>query len=186
MIARRWVALVGISVLALLTAGLLAQGRVLVCTCGIISLWSGDIYSNQQSQQLADPYSFSHIEHGLAFFWLVRLVWLAGSLSARLVGATAVEAGWELLENSSIVINRYRETTISLGYVGDSVLNSMGDVGFAAVGFLLASRLSGRMTALAIATLEVGQAFWIRDGVILNIIMLLYPIDAIRDWQSGI
>ncbi len=182
---RTRVALGAGALLLVLVAGLLTQGRVLVCTCGVVAFWSGDIYSAQQSQQLADPYSFSHIEHGLAFFWLLLVLWPHGLLSARLLGATAIEVGWELLENSSLVIDRYRETTISLGYVGDSVLNSVGDVGFAVAGFLIASRLSGRMTLFSIVALEIGLAVWIRDGVLLNIIMLRYPIDAIRRWQSA-
>lgn len=185
MSGRSWTVLAEVSILVLLATGLLALGRVPVCTCGVVTLWSGDIFSNQNSQQLADPYSFSHLEHGLLLFWALRLLWPAGSLEARVVAATAFEAGWELFENTEMVIGRYRENTISLGYYGDSVINSMGDVAFCVAGFMLASRMSGRLAVVSGLALEAILAVLIRDGVILNVIMLIYPIDAIRRWQAG-
>lgn len=176
---------VGIA-LAVLAAGAMAlwlMGQPVLCRCGTVALWSGDIWSNQNSQQVADPYSFTHVTHGLLFFFaLLPLArWLA--LSWRLVAATLIEVSWEVAENTDAVINRYREATISLDYFGDSVLNSSFDVLFCIVGFVIASRLPWRASVAAVVLMEVGLALTIRDSLLLNIVMLLYPVDAIREWQ---
>ena len=116
--------------LILVSAGtLLAMGRALACRCGKIALWSGNIWSDHNSQELADPYSFTHITHGVLFFWGLRMVAGRLSVGTRLILATVIEAAWEITENTDFVINRYREATISLDYYGDSVINSMSDIG---------------------------------------------------------
>jgi hypothetical protein len=161
------------------------MGRSWLGPDGRFGLWEGNIWSSEQSQRFADPYSFSHIVHGFLFYAL--LWWVARRLPVRyrLVAAVALEAAWEILENSPIVINRYRAVTIALGYVGDSVLNSMSDVLMMAIGFVLAWRLQ-RWTSIAIVVaLEVGMVLWVRDNLTLNIIMLVHPIAAIRAWQSA-
>ena len=177
---------------ALLVAAIIATGAVtlwlmgqpLWCRCGHIALWSGDIWSDQNSQQVADPYSFTHITHGVLFFWaLAPFAWWLG-LSWRLVIATLVEVSWEITENTDTVINRYREATISLDYFGDSVLNSSFDALFCVVGFVAASRLAGRRAALGVLAMELVLLVTIRDSLLLNIVMLLFPSDAIREWQS--
>lgn len=160
-----------------------AMGQPWVCDCGHVALWSGNIVSSENSQQVADPYSFTHIIHGVLFFWaLLPLArWL--TTSWRLVIATVVEVAWEITENTDWVINRYREATISLDYFGDSVLNSSFDAAFCVVGFLIAARLPTRVTLVGVVAIEAVLALTIRDSLLLNIVMLLFPIDAIREWQ---
>lgn len=168
----------------LVTAGIeLFMGRSPLGPDGKFGLWEGDIWSAETSQRLADPYSFSHFIHGILFyagFWL-----LARKLprSYRLLAALLLEAGWELLENSPLIINRYRETTIALGYVGDSVLNSVSDILMMTLGFLFASRVPPKICVATILVLEIGCALWVRDNLTLNIIMLIYPVAAIKQWQ---
>jgi hypothetical protein len=162
---------------------LLAMGRSATCRCGVVSLWSGDIWSNQNSQQLADAYSFTHVTHGVLFYWLLR--GLAGRLplGLRAILALSIEAVWEVFENTDATIQRYREATISLDYYGDSVLNSFGDLLFCLIGFALAARLPGRVALVGVVLLEIVLALWIRDSLLLNVLMLLYPIQLIKDWQ---
>ncbi len=172
-------------ILLALAATLLAMGRALACRCGEIALWSGDIWSNQNSQQFADPYSLTHVTHGVLLYGALRLLWRSGPLRTRLIIATLIEAEWEIAKNTDFIINRYRESTISLDYYGDSIINSTSDVAFGIVGFLLASRLPGRVAALGIVALEVVLLFWIRDSLLVNIVMLFFPIAAIRQWQQA-
>jgi len=160
------------------------MGRVPFCECGVIRLWSGDIYSAENSQQIFDPYTFSHITHGLLFFLFFNLFpipWWK-----KFLFAVAAESAWEVLENTDMVINRYREGTISLGYYGDSILNSVFDTLACIAGFLFASRYRWWVTIIAILVLEVFLLFYIRDNLILNIIMLIYPLEFIKTWQAGL
>lgn len=163
---------------------LFSMGRIPFCKCGIVRLWSWDIWSNQNSQQFIDPYTFSHMIHGVLFY---GLLWLIArnrlSVGARLVCAVALESGWEILENTNFIINRYRETTIAADYYGDSVFNSVGDIFAAMSGFLLAWRFPAGSVALAAVLVDTASMFLIRDSLALNIIMLVYPIEAIRQWQ---
>jgi hypothetical protein len=160
-------------------------GRSLICTCGKVKLWTGVVNGPENSQMVADWYSLSHIVHGLLFYgglWLVARQW---PRSWRLVTATLIEAGWEVLENSPVIIERYRAATISLGYTGDSILNSMGDIGFMMIGFTLAGRLPARIGIALGLALELISLVAIRDNLALNVLMLVHPIDAIRIWQAG-
>lgn len=162
----------------------LRMGRLPFCKCGIIRLWAGDIWSDQNSQQFLDPYSFTHILHGVIFYALLWLI--AGKRlppGARLVVAVVLECSWEMLENSNFIIQRYRTATISLGYYGDSVLNSMGDICSMVLGFFLAYKLPVRVTAVGAVLLDVLLLFWIHDSLALNILMLIHPIAAIKSWQ---
>jgi hypothetical protein len=143
-----------------------------------------DIWSSAQSQRVADPYSFSHVVHGFLFYGLLWLVARKRPIAWRLVGAVALEAGWEILENSPLIIDRYRAVTIAQGYVGDSILNSISDIAMAALGFLLAWRLSFWSSVAIIVATELVMLVLIRDNLTLNIVMLAYPIEAIRVWQS--
>jgi hypothetical protein len=178
------VALISVGIVAVTAVLLHAEGRIPFCKCGIVSLWAGDIWSNQNSQQFTDPYTFTHIIHGVLMYGLLWLI--AGkrlSVGARLVCAVALESGWELLENSDFIIHRYRETTISLDYYGDSIFNSIGDITAMALGFGLAWRLPARVTAISALVLDTALLFLIHDSLLVNIVMLIYPIEAIRLWQ---
>jgi len=149
-------------------------------------VWSGDIWSKYNSQLVADPYSLTHVTHGIVFYGLSTLLFPNSSLQTRLMVAVGAESAWEVLENSDAVIDRYRTGTISLEYFGDSIVNSMSDILFCIAGFFAASRLPKRVTIAGTVALEVILALWIRDNLTLNIIMLLFPIDAIKVWQMGI
>ena len=167
------------------TAGiLLAMGRPPICTCGEITMW-GPV-GPKQSQMLADWYSPSHIVHGLLFYALLWLVARRWPVERRFLLALVIEAAWEIVENTPMVIDRYREATIALGYTGDSVLNSISDVLMMAVGFLAARRLPLWATILLLLVLELVPLWAIRDNLTLNIWMLLAPSDALRSWQAGV
>ena len=173
------------AVCALVAALELWMGRLPFGPDGRIGLWEGNIWSREQSQRFADPYTFSHTIHGMLFYAILWLVAPRTSVRARFIAAIMMEGAWEVLENSPIIINRYREATIALGYVGDSVFNSLSDILFAGLGFLFAWRARPWVTVAVILAMEIGTAIWMRDNLTLNIVMLLHPIDAIRDWQMA-
>jgi hypothetical protein len=175
-----------ILVLIVAVAGLeLAMGRTPAYSRGPIRLWSGDINSAENSQQLLDPYSFTHVSHGVVFYALTRLALGPQRAMLRAIVAIAAEAAWEVYENTDTVINRYRTATIALGYYGDSVINSVLDVVACGLGFVLAWKLPPRVTVAGVIVLEIALALTIRDNLTLNIVMLLHPVDAIRRWQLG-
>jgi len=166
-------------------AALLATGRSPVCPCGHVALWAGDVRSDQNSQQLLDWYSLTHLVHGLLFYavgWLLLRRW---KWMARLTLAVLLEAGWEVLENSPLIIDRYRAVTMAFGYSGDSVVNSLFDIGCMAVGFVIARRLPWWATGLLAVALELLALWAIRDNLTLNVLMLAWPVDAVRQWQAG-
>ena len=185
MTSRRRAALASILILAIATAALLVMGRNPICTCGTIELWVGERNSAKTSQMLADWYSFSHVVHGLLFYaalWLVARRWPA---EWRFVAALLIEAAWEVTENTPFVIDRYRETTAALGYTGDSVINSMSDIGMMVLGFLAARKLPLWVSVAAVLLLELVPLLAIRDNLTLNVWMLLWPSEALRTWQAG-
>ena len=162
-----------------------SQGRLWWCSCDYLFVWSGDPWSPDNSQHLLDPYSFTHVLHGFVLCGL--LAWLAPRLSSvwQLGLAVAIEALWEVVENSEFVIRRYREETAALGYQGDTIVNSLGDILVCGLGFVLARRLGLRWTLALFAVTEVTLSFLIRDSLLLNVLMLIYPIDAIKAWQAA-
>lgn len=172
--------------IALATGAILFfMGRDLICKCGTIKLWHGVTISAENSQHIADWYTPSHIIHGMLFFAALWLITRALPLGLRFCLAVIVEAVWEVFENTDFIINRYREATISLDYYGDSVLNSVSDIAFMALGFLLAARLPVWVTIGLIIVAEVYVGYAIRDNLTLNIIMLISPSDSIKSWQNG-
>lgn len=186
MMGSRRVAWIAIPVLIAITVTiLLAMGRPPICTCGTISLWHGAINSSEDSQQLSDWYSFSHVIHGFLFFGGGWLLLRRYALPIRLILAVALESGWEILENSPVIIDRYRTATIALGYNGDSVLNSVSDIGMMILGFLFAARMPVKITILTAIAFELFTLWMIRDNLTLNILMLAAPVDAVRVWQAG-
>jgi hypothetical protein len=161
-----------------------AMGRITMCKCGYIKLWHGGRGDSEMSQHLTDWYSYSHVLHGIIFYWLLTVVAKGRlSMAARLVIAMGLEAGWELFENTPFIINRYRSVTISRDYYGDSIVNSVGDMLCMLVGFLLAARLPAWVTVFLLIATEVSLLALIRDNLTLNIIMLIHPVEWIKQWQ---
>lgn len=169
--------------LGLAVAILWAMGRPPICTCGTVSLW-GKV-GPTQSQMLADWYSPSHIVHGFLFYAALGLLWNKGAIEKRFLAALLIEAAWEIAENTSIVIDRYREATMALGYSGDSIINSASDIAMMALGFLFARRLPVWASVAVVILLELVPLMIIRDNLTLNVIMLLAPSEAILTWQAG-
>ncbi|MFM2389519.1 MAG: hypothetical protein RLZZ437_1074 [Pseudomonadota bacterium] len=183
---KRFIPLIVVAGLILLTAAyLLWIGREPICKCGYIKLWHGQVVSSENSQHISDWYTPSHIIHGFIFFGLLWLFARKLDLGWRLVIATVIEAAWEIVENSDAVIERYRTVTISLDYYGDSVLNVVADLAAMIVGFVLASRLPVWATVAIALLFEATTILLIRDGLALNVLMLLYPLDSVATWQAG-
>ena len=180
-----WLAIIGVLGAAIFQ--LRYQGRLWICSCGQIYVWAGNVWSSDNSQHLFDPYSFTHLLHGVVFLWV--LAWTIPRLLSPLWSlwlALTVESGWEVVENSAFIINRYREGTAALGYEGDTIVNSFGDIFICGVGFVLAYYLGFRRSLALFVIIEVVLLFWIRDSLVLNVIMLIYPIEAIKVWQLGV
>jgi len=161
------------------------NGRVVWCKVGDLVPWSWDIWSAHNSQHFIDPYSFTHLLHGIVEFWLIGLLFRKVPVVWRMLIAVAIEGSWEIAENSSFVINRYREATISLDYFGDSIANSIFDILCCGLGFWIASKIRLWWSLTVFVVMEVILLFWIRDSLLLNILMLIVPIDAIKQWQGG-
>ena len=181
----RRIALILVLILIATAAVLLAMGRTPICDCGYVKLWHGQTVSSENSQHLTDWYTPSHVLHGLVFYAVLWLVARRLSLGGWLVIATLVEAAWEIAENTDAVIERYRAATIALDYYGDSVINSTADIIAMWIGFALARVLPVWASVTLFVLAEAVTIWFIRDGLLLNVLMLLWPLDAVRAWQSG-
>ncbi|HNW19343.1 MAG TPA: DUF2585 domain-containing protein [Sphingorhabdus lacus] len=177
-------ALIALLLFTLLVAILFAMDRPPICACGEIKLWHGIVQSSENSQHIADWYTPSHIIHGFIFFGLGRLLLRKWPLGLSLCAAIFVEGAWEILENSPVIIDRYREMTISYGYSGDSIINSSFDMAWMIMGFFLASRLPWKATLALALLFEAFTGWLIRDNLTLNILMLVAPTEAVKNWQS--
>ena len=177
--------LAALCIAALACILLFLMARPPICTCGRIELWHGALDSGN-SQHVADWYSLSHVLHGFLFYAAARALMPRQPVGPRLAAAVAVESLWEILENSPIIIDRYRTATIALGYSGDTILNSMSDIGMMVLGFLFAARAPVRVTVATGIALELVALAAIRDNLTLNVLMLGWPIDAVRNWQAGL
>ena len=178
-------AAVGAAVLAVAAVALALEGRPWWCACGRAFLVTPDAWTRHTSQHLLDPYSLTHVLHGFLFWWILSRWNRLGVETGRFALALGAEALWEVLENSAFVIDRYRTATAALGYEGDSLANSLGDIVCCGLGFLFAARVGWRISAAAFAAVEALLLVWIRDSFVLNVVMLLHPIEAIRRWQTG-
>ena len=183
--ANRRATIVAVALLLATVATLRIEGRIWWCACRTPTPFSTDVNSSHNSQHLLDPYSFSHLLHGLIFYGCLRLLVPRANVGWMLVIALAVEAGWEVLENSPLVIARYRAATAAKGYTGDTIVNSAGDVLSCALGFFVAARLGWRWSVALYVAVDLIMLALIRDNLTLNVIMLLYPLDVIRRWQAG-
>jgi hypothetical protein len=181
----RSVILAAAALLAAAAAIELTMGRVAICQCGYVKLWHGVVNSAENSQHVTDWYTFSHVIHGIGFYGLLWLVARRTTASTRFLAAVFLEATWEVFENTPFVIDRYRTATIALDYYGDSLVNSVSDIVAMMCGFWIARRLPLRASVALVVTLEVFVVVMIRDNLTLNIVMLLYPLDVIRQWQAG-
>lgn len=182
--SKSWGAAI-LAVVITAAAAELAMGRSALCPCGHVALWHGVVQSDENSQQLTDWYSFSHVIHGFLFYGAAWLLLRRAPLAARLFAGVVVESTWEVLENSPIIIDRYRAVTMAWGYAGDSVLNSMADIACMMVGFFLARKLPIWATIAIAVAFELFTLWAIRDNLTLNVLMLVAPSAAIRAWQAA-
>ncbi len=187
-ISLRTALFISVGVIALCAATLLLMGRVPICTCGTVLLWYGNTNGPGNSQHLADWYTFTHILHGFLYYFLIWIVDRKKRLpfAVKLLIAVVLASGWEIIENSNFIIERYRAVTISLDYFGDSVINSITDILAAAFGIFLASRLRWQISLAFVIIIEFFLAYFVRDNLSINIIMLIHPIEALKIWQSHI
>ncbi|HKG61524.1 MAG TPA: DUF2585 family protein [Pyrinomonadaceae bacterium] len=172
-------ALVPLAMIVLLRA----EGRHFLCTCGHVAVWVSDWCSSNTSQQLLDPYSFTHVLHGFLFFWLIALLFKRMPRAQQFLLAVLLESAWEVFENTSFVINKYRTETAALGYQGDTIVNSLGDLACALLGFVIARQLGVRRSLIVFVLIEVVLTFWIHDSLLLQILMLVRPVEGIKLWQ---
>jgi hypothetical protein len=181
---RAWI-FVGAVLMCVQAVVLYLMGQPLMSASGVVKLWHGVVLSSENSQQISDWYTFSHVIHGFLFYAGLWFLFPRMSVGMRLVLAVGIEVGWELFENTDLIINRYREQALAQGYVGDSVINSVSDTLAMVIGFVLAARLWLWASVLTLIAIEVVMLYFIRDSLTLNIIQLAHPVEWITNWQAG-
>jgi len=181
---KLWLGLGLLAIFAVTAVLLRIEGRLWICACGSIKLWIGNTCTSDNSQHLLDPYSLTHILHGFGFYWLVAILLRRTKPNMQLLIAIALEAAWEAFENTNFIIDRYRTATAALGYTGDTVVNSWGDILCCLIGFLVARWLGWKLAIVVFIVLELILAFWIKDSLLLEILMLTFPVNAIKGWQG--
>jgi len=160
------------------------QGRYWWCVCGTAFVWISDAWGSQTSQTFLDPYSFTHVLHGLGFAGLLAIFFHHRVPPGwQLSLAIGFESVWEIIENTNTVIDRYREATAALGYHGDTVANSLGDIACCGLGFVIARKLGLVRSIILFVATEVVLLISIRDSLLLEIVMLLVPVQSIKEWQ---
>lgn len=180
---RMWAWLAIAAVLGVTVLLLRAEGRLWICSCGTLSIWSGQVCSANNSQQFLDPFSFTHVLHGFVYAWLLTLVVPRLTTAWNFWFAITLGSLWELLENSDFIIQRYRTETAALGYQGDTIVNSLGDILCCVVGFMIARRLGFRRSLFLFLAVELVLLVWIRDSLLLETVMLIHPIGVVKQWQ---
>src|SRR5215212_434539 len=181
---RRFLPIIAVGLVLLAMVLLLrAEGRSFLCACGQFAVWIGESCSSNTSQQLLDPYSFTHVLHGFLFFWLIALLFRRMPRGWQVLLALLLESAWEVFENTSFVINKYRTETAALGYQGDTIVNSLGDLSCALIGFVIARQLGVRRSLILFVLIEAVLIVWIHDSLLLQILMLVRPVEAIKLWQ---
>lgn len=176
-----------VGIVFLMSVVLWSEGRIWWCKLGDWAIYINEAWkSSHTSQHVFDPYTFTHVLHGVAFFWLAGMVFSKLANGWRFLIATVLESAWEILENSDYIIEKYRENTASLDYFGDTIANSIGDVAACALGFWVAVKLGVWRSLAFFVAVELLLIFWIRDSLLINILMLVYPIDGIKQWQMAI
>jgi Protein of unknown function (DUF2585) len=184
-VSLRTVFCIALGLVVLQGVVLFLYGQPLICRCGYVKLWEGDVLSPGNSQHLTDWYTFSYIIHGFLFYLLLRLLFPRMSVASRFALAVGIEISWELIENTPWVIGHYREQALAQGYTGDSIINSISDTFSMMFGFLLARKLPIWSVVLLALVIELGTAYFIRDNLTLNIINLIHVFPAISTWQAG-
>jgi hypothetical protein len=164
---------------------LLAFGLPAICKCGYVALWHGNPSGPETSQHLMDWYTYTHVIHGFGFYLLLWLIAPRMSFGLRLAIATGLEAGWEVIENTSFIMERYRQSALARGYFGDSIVNSVSDTLAAMLGFVLARQLPIWSTVALAIVMELFAAYMIHDNLTLNIIQLIHPNGVVSLWQAG-
>lgn len=177
--------LIAAAFLALQATVLYAMGQPPICTCGSIRLWTGDVTGLENSQQLTDWYTYTHVVHGIGFYFLLWLIAPRMPIGMRFALTVGLEASWEIIENTPFIIDRYRQSALAQGYFGDSIVNSLVDTLAGAFGFVLARQLPPWSSVALVVVMEIFVGVMIRDNLTLNIIQLIHPNEAISHWQAG-